>query len=561
MKTAVKIVRTIASLPQILKFIKMKKLYILVLILACTYTSCKEDEFLSEKPKDALYADNLYASYEGFRLAVNALLDFPRQERSEMIQSAELGIIWKVGTDNGWANSELSWTRGLNKYSVDLNPAMQLINGDTEGRDGIFLILYKAIASANTIITRAQNPDVDWQGATAELDEKNKNLMLAHAHLIRAWAYRHLAYTFGPVPITTEEITGLNYRNDWERSPVSEVQALVVSDLTFAAQHLPDHSTDVLVIPNVVANHYLAEMYLWMNDAPKAEAAALKVVNNPNYKLITQRYGVKAAQPGNAFMDQFLNGNILPKQGNTEALWVFPNTDVLEAIGARGNAMRRTWVVNYNGYAPYTPENGGRGIARGAITAWAFSIYEPQDDRYSQYAIAKSYVNLPSIGGVTNTQTSNAQMNVNNNRWASTRKWDWTYSDPTLWNASYSYADQTYLRLADTYLLLAEAYFKQGKLPDAADYINRVRTRSMATPIAVDGSTITIDYILDERSRELVTEENRRETLIRTGKLLERAKLYNKFTAPMQEYQILLPIPQKVINANTGKAMPQNPGY
>jgi len=450
--------------------------------------------------------------------------------------------------------------RGLNQYTVDLNSEMQFINGDTAGNDGIFLILYKAISAANTIITRAKNNDINWEGISQEQNDANKNLMLAHAHLIRAWAYRHLVYTFGAVPITTEEITGLNYRNDWDRRPVPEVQALIVGDLKFAEQYLPESSNDVLVLPRVIAQHYLTEMYLWMDDPASAETEALKVVNNTHYRLITQRYGLNAAKPGNAFMDQFLNGNILPGQGDTEALWVFPNTDVLKAVGARGNAMRRTWVVNYNAYAPYTPENGGRGIARGGITAWALSIYEPQDDRFSPYAIAKSYVNFDGKT-ITTTQSSAAQMTLNNNKWASTRKWDWTYTDPTLWNATYSFADQAYLRLSDTYLLLAEAYFKQGKLAQAADFINRVRTRSHATP--VDPSAINMDYILDERSRELVTEENRRETLIRTGKLLERANnsKYNKYAVNMKAYQVLLPIPQKVINANTGKPMPQNPGY
>lgn len=539
----------------------MKKIYIAFLFLVISFASCNEAEFLKEEPKDNFYADNLFSKYEGFRLAVNALLDFPRQERADMIQSAELGIIWKIGTDNGWSNAELSWTRGLNKYTTaDLNPTMQFINGDTEGRDGVFLILYKAISSANTIITRAQNPDVNWQGGSEVQDEYNKNLMLAHAHLIRAWAYRHLVYTFGPVPITTEEITGLNYRSDWDRNPVAEVQALIVEDLQFAAAHLPDYSADVLILPNVIAYHYLADLYLWMNEPAKAEVAALKVTDNAKYKLITQRYGVDKALPGNAFMDQFRSGNILPSEGNTEALWVFPNSDILKLIGARPNSMRRTWVINYSSIAPYNPENGGRGIGRGAITAWAFSIYELQDDRYSQYAVKKSYTS--ATGTVTLTHTLPSQMNVNSTRWASTRKWDWVSADPARWGDTHSFADQTYLRLADTYLLLAEAYFKQGKLALAADFINRVRTRSNATAIPADGSTITLDYILDERSRELVTEELRRETLIRTGKLLERTKAKNPFTtANMKDYHVLLPIPQKVIDANTGKKMDNNPGY
>lgn len=539
----------------------MKKIYIAFLSIALAFGSCNEAEFLKEEPQDNFYADNLFTKYEGFRLAVNALLDFPRQERADMIQSAELGVIWKIGTDNGWANTELSWTRGLNRYTTaDLTSTMQFVNGDTEGRDGVFLILYKAISSANTIITRAQNPDVDWQGGSESADEYNKNLMLAHAHLIRAWAYRHLVYTFGPVPITTEEITGLNFRNDWERRPVEEVQALIVSDLEFAAAHLPAYSDDVLVLGNAVAYHYLADMYLWMNDAAKAEAAALMVTNNSRYKLITQRYGASASSPGNPFMDQFKSGNILPSQGNTEALWVFPNSDVLQLIGARPNSMRRTWVINYSSYAPYNPENGGRGIGRAGITAWAFSIYEPQDDRFSEHAVRKFY--LSATGVRTNTHMLQSQMTINSTKWASTRKWDWVSADPARWGDTHSFADQTYLRLADTYLLLAEAYYKQGKLALAADFINRVRTRSNATPVPADGSTITLDYILDERSRELVTEELRRETLIRTGKLVERTRAHNPFTtANMKDMHILLPIPQKVIDANTGRAMENNPGY
>ena len=384
--------------------------------------------------------------------------------------------------------------------------------------------------------------------------------MLAHAHLIRAWAYRHLAYTFGPVPITTEEITGINFRNDWERRPVAEVQSLIISDLEFAAANLPAYSDDVLVIANVVAYHYLAEMHLWMNEPAKAETAALMVTNNSRYKLITQRYGSSVSSPGNAFMDQFKNGNILPSQGNTEALWVFANSDVLKLIGARPNSMRRTWVINYSSYAPYNPENGGRGIGRAGITAWAFSIYEPQDDRFSEYAVRKFY--LSATGVRTNTHLLQSQMTINSTKWASTRKWDWVSADPARWGDTHSFADQTYLRLADTYLLLAEAYFKQGKMALAAEFINRVRTRSKATPVPADGSTITLDYILDERSRELVTEELRRETLLRTGKLLERTKAHNPFTtANMQEKHLLLPIPQKVIDANTGRAMENNPGY
>ncbi|RXK86218.1 RagB/SusD family nutrient uptake outer membrane protein [Filimonas effusa] len=534
------------------------------------FTGCSKS-FLDEKAKDETYADNLFTDYNGFLSAKYALLNFPRQERREPIQSAELGIIWKIGTDVAWANTELSWTRGLNRYTVaDLTPMMQFLNGDVSASDrpGIFLILYRCISSANLMISRAERPEVNWLGGSPAADEARKNEIIAHAKLIRAWAYRHLVMTFGPVPKNTTEITGETYRDDWERSSVPEIQQLIEEDLLFAEQWLPNNSQDVTRLSKAIAQHYLAELYLWENKPAEAEAKARAVVNNPNYRLITARYGVKASQAGCAFMDQFYNGNILPSQGNTEALWVFPNSEVNNQLGQYSNTLRRTWVSAYNNLnIAYSPEYGGRGIGRAGITAWVFSIYEPQDDRFSEYAIRKKYITR--TGATVTCDMGKAQMTTNNHKWASTRKWDWTFADPARYGENYSYADQAYLRLSDTYLLLAEALFKQGKnstADGAAFYINKVRERAHATPVSA--ADVTLDYILDERARELVTEENRRETLVRTGKLVERTRKYNHIAsgerdgvAGIQDFHVLLPFPQIVIDANVGNVLDQNQGY
>ncbi|MDR3060688.1 MAG: RagB/SusD family nutrient uptake outer membrane protein [Dysgonamonadaceae bacterium] len=544
--------------------------YLFLFVTTLLFAGCDEDAFLKEEPKDDAFAENLFTDYNGFLAAKYALLNFPRQERREMIQSAELGVIWKIGTDTGWANTELSWTRGLNRYNVDLNPTMQFLNGDVSdsSKQGLFLILYRCISSANMIIKRATNPDVDWMGGSSEGDEKNQNEIIAHARLIRAWAYRHLCMTFGPVPLSLEEITGENYRDDWERNPVSEIQDAMEQDLLFAEQWLPDNAQDVTCLSKVIAQHYLSELYLWQNKPAEAEAKARAVINNSNFKLITQRYGIKKSQPGCPFMDQFYNGNILPSEGNTEGLWVFPNSDVDNLLGRYSNCMRRTWVSAYNNLnVDYSPEYGGRGIGRAGITAWVFTLYETKDHRYSDYAIRRKYVDKSGKDVICDSTV--AKMTTNNNRWMSTRKWDWTFDDPNRYGESYSYADQTYLRLADTYLLLAEALHKQGKNSEsdgAAYYINQIRIRSNASPITA--SQVTLEYILDERARELVTEEHRRETLTRTGKLVERVRKYNHIASGerdklpgIQDYHMLLPFPQRVIDANVGHVLQQNEGY
>jgi hypothetical protein len=108
----------------------------------------------------------------------------------------------------------------------------------------------------------------------------------------------------------------------------------------------------------------------------------------------------------------------------------------------------------------------------------------------------------------------------------STRKWD--YVDPNDAVGAVTYNDQPYLRLAETYLLLAEAQFKQGRLPQAAASINVVRARAGASQITP--AQVTMDFILDERSRELVTEEQpplhaaAHGHLVRPSEALQRAR-------------------------------------
>ncbi|MCD7937076.1 MAG: RagB/SusD family nutrient uptake outer membrane protein [Tannerellaceae bacterium] len=551
----------------------MKKIIYSFLLFALLFSvSGCSDSFLDEEARDKNYADNLFTDLNGFLSAKYALLHTVRHERREPIQSAELGVLWKIGTDVAWANTELSWTRGLNQYTTaDLNSTMQFLNGDvtnTSGRPGIFLLMYRGINSANMIINRAEEPGIDWSGRNDEENEAIKNEIIAHARFIRGWCYRHLVMTFGPVPLSVEEITGANYRDDWDREPVEKIQAVMEEDWLFAEKWLPDYSQDVTVLTNALAQHYLAELYLWQGKYSEAESMARKVYNNSNYKLITQRYGVERNQEGCPFMDQFKDGNILPSEGNTEALWVIPNTPVDDTQGRYNNSMRRTWVSAYNNLGvSYSPEYGGRGIGRAGITAWVFSIYEDQDDRFSEHAIRKQYIK--DNGEVVICDMTADKMTTNNNQWASTRKWDWTFPESSRWGESYQYNNQTYLRVADTYLLLAEALHMQGKNSEtdgAAFFINLIRTRSNATPVSA--ADVTLDYILDERARELVTEENRRETLVRTGKLVERTRKYNPVAAGtrngvpgIQDYHVLLPIPQVVIDANVGKVMEQNKGY
>jgi len=130
-----------------------------------------------------------------------------------------------------------------------------------------------------------------------------------------------------------------------------------------------------------------------------------------------------------------------------------------------------------------------------------------------------------------------------------------------------TFTDQYFFRLAEAYLLRAEAYVNLGKKAEAAADINVLRTRAKAKAVTAD--QMDIDFILDERLRELVCEEKRRLTLSRVGKLAERIKKYNPYfnaanSADKKDYDAhfdLFPIPLSAIQANKDGVLEQNPGY
>jgi hypothetical protein len=132
-------------------------------------------------------------------------------------------------------------------------------------------------------------------------------------------------------------------------------------------------------------------------------------------------------------------------------------------------------------------------------------------------------------------------------------------------------------RFSDVYMIAAEAAFKAGDNVNAAAMINVVRQRAAyrttntapqnaAAVIAqtITPAQVTIDFILDERSREFYAEWQRWWDLVRTKSLLSRVAAWNPIEAGtnIKPFHILRPIPQDQIDRVTeGPAFPQNTGY
>jgi starch-binding outer membrane protein, SusD/RagB family len=131
------------------------------------------------------------------------------------------------------------------------------------------------------------------------------------------------------------------------------------------------------------------------------------------------------------------------------------------------------------------------------------------------------------------------------------------------------YLDVIVFRLAEEYLVAAEADLQLGNASDAAAMINVLRTRAaIKTPVdhtadmQVSQSDITLDFILDERAREMCGEYMRWFDLKRTTKLASRITAYNPDITAFNPNYYLRPVPLTELQALTnGAAFGQNPGY
>ncbi len=553
----------------------------LPLILVC----CNEQKILKEVPLDFASPENSFITAGDFNTAVNALYDLTRGTLS----SGEFRPLdYVYGTDVGY-NGAQQLNERFGSYPATLTSISVQAAFPWQQH-------YKLISSANIILNR-----VEKAGLTAE----QKTMITAQARLFRGMAYRNLAHLFGGVPIELDEVT--TPKTNYTRASRDQVYQQAAADLEFAAANLPDiNKVKDGQVSAPAANHMLAEVYIclkWYDDAVKAASA---VIANPNLALMKQRFGSLAKEPGDVYWDLFRRYNQNRSAGNTEGIWVFQyEVDVLGGV-VRSSSIAgpqlerdhspRPYSFPYKdptGVSPFLPlgvsdYTGGRGIGRLRGTNHLnYGIWKDDwnDMRNSEYNFVRDvkFNNPASVwygrklsefkatfrktvdDTIRNFYPYQSKVTTPGQHPAE------LYVDPVLktLNASAAgttYSDQYFIRLAETYLLRAEAYMNKGDLVSAAADINVVRARALAKPVLP--ASVTIDYILDERMREFGVEERRRLTLSRLGLLYERTRKYcnghptvARFGVDVEPHNNLLPIPYSEIERNTGAVLEQNPGY
>lgn len=536
-----------------------KRIVVSLTAIALTLFSCDKD-LLEEKPLSSLSAEITLSSKSGFDAYLTGLVRHAREEYSQ--DDNTYFITNFPGTDVGEDAGE--------EYFTYRNWVSYLTPVTNEVKRNWNWAYTELIPQANTIIAYAGKPELDdiWD------NEAERNAVIAEARFFRGYAYNYLANLYGGVPIVENIENSPKY--DYVRAPRQEVYEFAKADLEFASKWLPvtvPENRDGRIV-KAAADHLLSEVNISLGDYDGAITSASAVIDSGLYQLMTGRFGSQMDQPGDVYSDIFIDGNQNRASGNLETIYVWQFEDQVDGgEGTRnGNPAIRnmapflTHIADPDGVRNIPTDELGRGVGR--VRGTVYSIYDiwknnPNDIRNSQYNFRRQfYYNNPVsnyLGQIVTTMTS--QEDTLRGMYPYPRKIEgkpWGNSN----TSGRTGKDVIVYRLAETYLLRAEAYLKKGEKEKAAIDINTIRTRSQATQITPND--VTLDYILDERARELMYEEPRRRTLIRLGLLVDRVREYGLLESTrssVQDYHNLWPIPQEAIDANSGAELTQNPGY
>lgn len=463
------------------------------------------------------------------------------------------------------------------------NPSFNTYDQNLLGSHGYFATLwnafYEGINQCNTVVGRA--PAI----SKSEMTDTEKAIVMGEARFLRALYYFELVRQFGAVHFTLEETIGVE--TEAFRTPVSEIYSQgIVPDLQYAIESLPDDAMDYGRATKPAAEALLARVHLTIGNWSDAETLANNVINNYNFGLVTP------------YEDLWKIENDV----NEEFIWSVQYTADPLTNGS-GNSAFLYWVWDYTrNPAMIRDLENGRPFQRFMPTNYFIKMWDKESD--ARWAATFKTVFFANTTGTINGQQVNPgdtsikivtypvddavqdaapywyidfnDVDVaaatgfeiggdNRRRFPVLNK----YYDPlrSSVNATDGRRDFPVIRLAEMYLIAAEAAHMQNRNSDAAAHINTLRERAVIpgreAEMLVEESDIDLNFILEERARELCGEMHRWYDLKRTGTLLDRVRMYNTDAAPnIKEMHLVRPIPQTQIDrvSNPGD-FPQNDGY
>ena len=554
-----------------------------------------DENFLEPKPMSFLSPENTFTKKAGLEgVLANSNVTIARQ--------------WYGG------NAPIMTEYGFVDISVRGNPEpdrphnlVTQITPTTDGQSfvhGYWNTAYNGVTYGNIIIANVENV-TDWSS------EQEKNAMLAAGFFHRAYWYYRLTQQFGDVPVYLAPIE--EPRLDFNTYSREAILKVIRDDLEFAVQHLPQTAENGNV--NRAAGYYLlTKVYLALRQFQDAVDAASEVIDGGRYALMTDRFGNGPFADDARFdvmWDLHQKENIA-SSANSEAIYVTQDRFGIEG-NLGGTARMRDATPCWWWHPVDTPTGAqgttdgpegnplsdslGRGIARiRTVPYYNYKLWKKsgeEDLRHSDvnwFAIDEFWYNNPDAGEYYGEPFVRGAVRE------TTRTWF-----PFPYNKLYirdeisqhrkdgGHSDQYIYRLAGLYLLRAEAYYWMGNVGQAAEDINAVRERAGAEPITA--GDVTIDYIFDERARELYLETPRKTEMARVAYIMAQLGrngyslenmhqdnwyydrvmdtnvyfreevTYGANPYIMRPYHVYWPIPQDEIDSNVEGHINQTPGY
>lgn len=548
------------------KIIKPIKIFGFIM-LALFSQSCKD--LLDEKVISSIGNDYINTS-KGFEDAVKAAYSSLRT-----FYGTQAGLtLTEYGTDIYATGADGSY-KGFHFYDTQLNPQVDYLAQ-------VWDELYRGINTCNAIIDRAPN--------VLDVADAVKKQRIAEAKFLRAHYYYLLHQQYGGVDLRLTET--LLPTKDTKRATDAEMYAAIIADLEAAIPDLEakKSSSDYGRATKPAAETLLAKVYLAKGySASKAsddfsKAAVL-------LEDVKTKYGFK-------LLDDFASVFDENNQVNDEVVFAVQYTSDPLSNGG-GNSLHLYFGMQYDVQAGMVRDiYWGRPFKRLRPTQYCLETVFGERVNDSRYKKTFRDTWLSNNPGTFNTSFDDSKAKVTFARNDTTifiPGYEMSKEErakkpyQVLVPSKYSEAlfptlqkffdskrpDRTYeagsrdyfvFRLADVYLMLAEAYLQSGEIGKATDAINAVRFRAgwpgKKEAMLITSDQMTFDLLMEERARELAGEQTRWMDLKRWGKLVERVKAHNpQAAANVADKHLVRPIPQTQIDRSTQGAFTQNTGY
>ncbi|MEP0213587.1 MAG: RagB/SusD family nutrient uptake outer membrane protein [Cellulophaga sp.] len=388
--------------------------------------------------------------------------------------------------------------------------------------------IYYTIPQCNNLLSVLDN-----------VETEGKEEVIAEVRFLRSLAYYYLIDTFGKGVLATEENFGSSA--PLPEATRAELFAYVESELLDVVETLPD-SNDYGRANKAVGNMLLAKLYInaevytGTDKFSEALTTINKVITNGGYSLADSYVSIFSGDNNTSPEIIFpLIADALTSQSYGNTTYIVNGSSSSETMtladygltdGWGGHRASKGWYGLYGDLETSTDERASLFFTEGH--SYEMNDYKTWTDGYPPIKFRN-----------TNALTASTA--------------------PT----PFSSTDFPLFRLADAYLMFAECAVRTNQnLGEALGFVNQIRERANAEPISA--ADLTLDFILDERGRELNLEGHRRIDLIRFGKFTGSSYLWPwkggvvDGTGIPDTYK-LFPIPLQALEANPN--LKQNNGY